>query len=224
MERTLDRTMQESSQCQRCPLQKRVLDLVLCCLVLPFALPLMAFIGLLIYLESPGPVILVQVRVGRGGKRFNMLKMRTMRHCADSEAQRAHMRAFVRGEIGGGIADGSILKPDNSLSITLLGRILRKTSLDEVPQILNVLRGEMSLVGPRPNLPWEVENYQAWHRKRLSALPGITGLAQVHGRSRLSFDRIVQYDIEYIENWNLLTDLKILCRTIPCVLLARGAG
>ena len=134
------------------------------------------------------------------------------------------MRAFVRGEIGRNTAEGAIHKPDNRPKVTRLGRILRKTSLDEVPQLLNVLKGEMSWVGPRPNLPWEVENYQDRHMRRLAVLPGITGLAQVRGRSRVSFERIVQYDIEYIENRNLLMDLKILCWTIPCVLLARGAG
>jgi lipopolysaccharide/colanic/teichoic acid biosynthesis glycosyltransferase len=99
---------------------------------------------------------------------------------------------------------------------------LRKSSLDELPQIVNVFKGEMSLVGPRPNVPWEVANYQAWHNKRLAVLPGITGLAQVRGRSCNSFDRIVQYDIEYIEKQSLLMDLKILWWTIPCVLAARG--
>jgi lipopolysaccharide/colanic/teichoic acid biosynthesis glycosyltransferase len=200
------------------------MDLVLCLLALPFALPLIALLALLIYLDSPGPAILVQERVGRGGRRLYMYKFRTMNHNVDGSRQQAHMRAFVRGEIGANTAEGAINKPDNSRRITRLGRILRKTSLDEVPQLFNVLKGEMSLVGPRPNLPWEVENYEPWHKKRLEVLPGITGLAQVRGRSRVPFERIVRYDIEYIENWNLLLDLRILLWTIPCVLFARGAG
>ena len=224
MQRTIDSSVQDLQQWQEWPLEKRVMDLVLSLLALPFALPLMAFLSLIIHLDSPGPALMTQKRVGRGGRRFNMYKFRTMQHNMDDTALQAHMRAFVRGEIGRDLAKGTIHKPDSSPRITRLGRILRKTSLDEVPQLLNVLKGEMSLVGPRPNLPWEVENYQAWHKKRLAVLPGITGLAQVRGRSRVPFDRIVQYDIEYIENRSLLMDVKILCRTIPCVILARGAG
>ncbi|MFC2023142.1 sugar transferase [Chloroflexota bacterium] len=224
MGQTIYSKVQESTQLRAFPLEKRVMDVAICLLALPFTLPLIGILGLLIYLDSPGPVILAQQRVGRGGRRFNMYKFRTMLHRVDDSAQQAHMSAFVRGEIGGDTAEGAIHKPDNSLQVTHLGRVLRKTSLDEVPQLLNVFKGEMSLVGPRPNLSWEVENYQAWHRKRLAVLPGMTGLAQVRGRSSVSFDRIVQYDIEYIENRNLLMDLRILCWTIPCVLSTRGAG
>jgi lipopolysaccharide/colanic/teichoic acid biosynthesis glycosyltransferase len=153
-----------------------------------------------------------------------MYKFRTIQHGADDSAEQAQMRDFVRGEIREDAADGAIHKPHHSRHITQLGHVLRKTSLDELPQLLNVLKGQMSLVGPRPNLSCEVENYRVWHKKRLAVLPGITGLAQVRGRSKLSFDHIVEYDIEYIENQNLLLDLKILYWTIPHVLSARGAG
>ena len=134
---------------------------------------------------------------------FALYKFRTMHSRLDDRFHRTYMRAFVKDQVNAG-EDGKTYKPVQSSQITRVGRILRKTSLDELPQILNVLKGEMTLVGPRPNVPWEVERYAPWHYKRLEALPGITGLAQVRGRSCLSFDRIVQYDIEYIEKQSLL--------------------
>jgi lipopolysaccharide/colanic/teichoic acid biosynthesis glycosyltransferase len=214
---------QERIQWQKCPLEKRVLDVTLCLFFLPVILPLMAILCFLIFIDSRGPVVFIQERVGRGGHRFNMYKLRTMHNNVDLLTQQAYMRAFVRGETGGEPVEGTIHKPPHDSQVTRLGRVLRKTSLDEVPQLLNVLMGQMSLVGPRPNLLWEVEEYQPWHKRRLTVLPGITGLAQVRGRSQLSFDRIVEYDIEYIENQNLLLDIKILFLTILNVLSVRGA-
>ena len=202
---------------------KRILDIILCLLVLPFALPLMALISLLVILDSPGPAMFVQERVGRGGRRFRIYKFRTMMWNLDDSAHRAFMRAFVNGEIDQVESEKVVFKPFRESQVTRTGRLLRKTSLDELPQILNVLKGEMSLIGPRPNVSWEVEAYKEWHRERLNALPGITGLAQVNGRSCISFDRIVEYDIEYIENQSLRMDLQILWLTVRSVIRADGA-
>jgi len=224
---------------------KRVLDLVLCLLILPVAIPLMAICALAICIDSRGPALFIQERVGKGGRHFRMYKFRTMRHNLDDTGHRTFMKAFVNGRIGGEgdsnkghrvhkkapvnvtfgtNGNGKIYKPIQASQITRVGRILRKTSLDELPQILNVLRGEMRLVGPRPNVPWEVEEYRPWHHERLEVLPGITGLAQVRGRSGISFDRIVQYDIEYVEKQSLAFDLKILWWTVSSVFCGLGAS
>jgi lipopolysaccharide/colanic/teichoic acid biosynthesis glycosyltransferase len=250
---------------------KRVMDVTLCLLALPLVLPLVAICALAILLDSPGPVLFVQERIGKGGRRFQVYKFRTLQHGLDDSFHQAFMKAFVRGEIGtdenlenrrafikafvGGsgvppadpevpaarqenanptkghessvqIDDGKedqvIFKPIQASEITRVGRILRETSLDELPQLINVLKGEMSLVGPRPNVPWEVEEYRPWHHERLEVLPGITGLAQVRGRSGISFSRIVKYDIEYVEKQNLVMDLKILWWTVSSVMARDG--
>jgi lipopolysaccharide/colanic/teichoic acid biosynthesis glycosyltransferase len=202
---------------------KRILDLGLCLVAIIFVLPLMALISFLVILDSPGPALFVQERVGRGGRRFRMYKFRTMQWNLDDAPHQAFMRAFVKGEIADAPSEKAVFKPFRDSQVTRLGRILRKTSLDELPQIINVLRGEMSLVGPRPNVPYEVDAYKTWHLERLKALPGLTGLAQVNGRSCISFDRIVEYDIEYIESQSLWLDLKILWWTVRSVILADGA-
>ena len=205
-------------------LTKRFLDITLCLLLFPFTLFIMALIALLIRLDSPGPVLFVQRRVGRQGRLFQMYKFRTMPHVGQDERGREFMKAYVRGEIGGDddLSANRVFKPQ--IEVTRVGRYLRKTSLDELPQLFNVLRGEMSLVGPRPHAFWEVEEYRDWHLERLAVLPGITGLAQVRGRSGISFDRLVRYDIQYVREQSLKLDLKILCRTAISVLWARGAG
>jgi lipopolysaccharide/colanic/teichoic acid biosynthesis glycosyltransferase len=227
---------------------KRVMDLAICLLGLPVALPLMAICALAIRIDSPGPVLFVQERIGKGGRRFQMYKFRTMQSDLDDSAHRAFMRAYIGGQIGGDKDEGGerggfhhpsmkafasgllgdnghqrIYKPFQTSDITRVGRILRRTSLDELPQILNVLKGEMSLVGPRPNVSWEVEAYRSWHCERLEILPGITGLAQVRGRSGISFDRIVEHDIEYLEKQSLALDLKVLAWTLTTVLFGTAA-
>lgn len=202
---------------------KRVMDMAFCLLVMPLALPLLAICALAIRIESPGPALFVQERVGKGGRRFRMYKFRTMQHNLDDSHHRAFMRAFVNGGISDDENGGAIYKPIRVSQVTRVGRILRKTSLDELPQLINVLRGEMSLVGPRPNVPWEFEEYRGWHKERLEVLPGITGLAQVRGRSGITFDSIVKYDIEYIEKQSLAMDLKILWWTVISVLFGTGA-
>jgi lipopolysaccharide/colanic/teichoic acid biosynthesis glycosyltransferase len=200
------------------------MDVVFCLLLAPFVLPVMVLLAILVQMDSPGPPIFVQERVGKGGHRFGMYKFRTMRRGLEDSDHKARMRAFVEGEFGSDGAPAATYKPIHESQITRLGRILRKTSLDELPQVINVLKGDMSLVGPRPNVLWEVESYQLWHFRRLEVLPGMTGLAQVRGRSCISFDSIVRYDIEYIENQSLRLDLKIILWTIPFLLSGEGAG
>ncbi len=202
---------------------KRVMDVALCLLAMPLVLPLLAICALAIRIDSPGPVLFVQERIGKGGRRFRMYKFRTMQHNLDDSCHRAFMKAFVNGGIGGHENGGALYKPFQASQVTRVGHILRKTSLDELPQLINLLRGEMSLVGPRPNVLWEFEEYKGWHNERLEVLPGITGLAQVRGRSGINFDSIVKYDIEYIERQSLVLDLKILWWTLISVILGTGA-
>lgn len=202
---------------------KRMIDLGLILLSLPTVLPLMALCALAIHLDSPGPVFFVQKRVGKGGRRFRMYKFRTLYPDLDNSAHKAFMRAFVNGKIDNNGTSKTTYKPFQKSQVTRVGLILRRTSLDELPQLINVLKGEMSLVGPRPNVPWEVAEYQGWHKERLEVLPGITGLAQVRGRSGISFDSIVRHDIEYIEKQSLLMDLRVLWWTALSVILAQGA-
>jgi lipopolysaccharide/colanic/teichoic acid biosynthesis glycosyltransferase len=150
-----------------------------------------------------------------------------MKSNRDDQGDRAFMKAFVAsGDSDHCSAKNQkqINKPDNQNDCTRVGRILRRTSLDELPQLVNILRGEMSLVGPRPNVPWEVEMYQLWHQARLDVLPGITGLAQVEGRSMLSFNEIARNDINYVMNYSTLLDIKILWKTVFNSLKGRGAG
>jgi exopolysaccharide biosynthesis polyprenyl glycosylphosphotransferase len=177
-------------------------------------LPLCGLIALAIKLDSPGPVFYTHTRIGRNGVPFRCYKFRSMVEGA------ANMQEDL-GELNE--ATGPLFKLRNDPRVTRIGRWIRRFSLDELPQIINVLRGEMSWVGPRPNLPDEVEQYQEWHKKRLTVSPGITGMWQVSGRSDLTFDEMVLLDIYYVENWNLMMDLGILLRSIPAILRARGA-
>ncbi len=215
----------EGSERHRKHPAKRVLDMALCLALLPLAAVVMAVIALAIVCDTPGPIFFVQQRVGRGGCRFQIYKFRTIKREWDDSASREFMKAFVMGRIGQDGGDGRrSFKALDKAPVTHVGRVLRRTSLDELPQIWNVLRGEMSLVGPRPNVPWEVDAYQEWHKERLKVLPGMTGLAQVRGRSGLPFDVSVQYDIEYVRKQSLKLDLQILCWTVLTVLSGRGAG
>jgi len=173
----------------------------------------LAVLAALIKLDSPGPVFFRQTRVGKGGQRFGIFKFRTM--VADAEARKAEL--LDQNEAGG------LFKIADDPRITRVGRILRKTSLDELPQLLNVLRGEMSLVGPRPLPERDYERLEDWHRKRYLVLPGMTGLWQVSGRSELDFDELVRLDFLYLERWSIFLDLSILLKTIPAVIRARGA-
>lgn len=202
---------------------KRILDLVICTLILPFVLPIMILCAIAIYIDSPGKIIFIQERIGRGGRRFQMYKFRTIKNDFDKIASQEYMKAYVRGTIEGDDESNETYKPIKGNSITRVGQILRKTSLDELPQIFNVFKGEMSIVGPRPNVPWEVEEYRPWHHERYEVTPGITGLAQVRGRSCIDFKSLVRFDIEYIENQSFWLDLKILWLTFIAIIKCEGA-
>jgi len=193
---------------------KRTIDVLVVSLGLVVLSPLMTLIALAIRLDSRGPVVFKQVRVGRDGEEFVVYKFRTMRE--DAEDTKGHLSDLNE-------AQGPIFKIRDDPRCTRVGRFLRRSSLDELPQLYNVLRGEMSLIGPRPPIPDEVKQYKSWQRRRLEASPGITGLWQVSGRSDLTFDEMVLLDLFYIENWSLLLDIKIALRTIPTIMLGTGA-
>lgn len=193
---------------------KRALDLTIIALGGIPALLVGLAIALAIKLDSPGPVLYAAERVGRNGKPFIMYKFRSM--VVDAEQKKEQLVHLNE-------ADGPIFKIRNDPRLTRVGRFIRRTSLDELPQIINVLRGEMSLVGPRPPLAEEVAQYKPWHRQRLEVIGGITGLWQVSGRSDLTFDELCLLDIYYIENWSLSLDLRILLQTIPYSLFGQGA-
>ena len=203
---------------------KRTFDIVIASLTLALLSPFWLLIALLIKFDSKGPVFYAQERVGMDGRIFVIFKFRTMLRNADSEIHREYQRKFIAGHAEANVGDAQ--KPAYKLRddprITRVGRLLRRLSLDEVPQLFNVLRGEMSIVGPRPPIPYEVESYDLWHRKRLDMKPGLTGLWQVSGRNRLPFEEMVKLDLFYIENWSLLFDLKIILRTVLAIV--RGDG
>jgi lipopolysaccharide/colanic/teichoic acid biosynthesis glycosyltransferase len=202
---------------------KRVMDLAIAAAALIVLGPVMVVIALLIRLDSPGPALFRQTRIGRGGRPFRVFKFRSMKDKLDDSSHRAFMQAFVKGDIRRATSGRIIFKPIDKSQITRVGAFLRRTSLDELPQVLNVLKGDMSIVGPRPNVPWEVEAYEDWHMERLAVQPGITGLAQINGRSGLDFDTIVKYDIEYVRKQSLKLDVQILLNTLLPVLNGKGA-
>lgn len=219
---------------------KRVLDVVVASLALVLLSPLLLALAVAIRLESPGPAIFRQRRIGgrwvRGNDErtwalvpFTLYKFRTMHVDADESIHRDYMAAYLAGDdqrlrtLRPERRNGESFKPANDARITRVGRILRKLSLDELPQLWNVVRGDMSLVGPRPPLPYEVEMYQARHLRRLASPPGLTGLAQVRGRAAIGVDDLVRLDLEYLERRSMWLDLKILVLTVPAVVTARGA-
>jgi len=204
---------------------KRASDLIIALLAVAILSPLWLLIALLIKLDSRGPAFYKQERVGMDGRVFLFYKFRTMNAGTDDSRHREYQRAYIGGRHDSNQGDDQrpVFKLQTDERITPLGRILRKTSLDELPQLFNVLRGDMSIVGPRPPIPYEVENYQLWHRKRLDMKPGITGLWQVSGRNRLPFDEMVRMDLYYIENWSLLLDIKIILQTLPVMWRAEDA-
>jgi exopolysaccharide biosynthesis polyprenyl glycosylphosphotransferase len=193
---------------------KRAFDLFVGSLALLITLPIWVVASALVKLTSPGPVLFRQQRVGRQGRPIEVLKLRTM--CVDAEARLAEL--LDRNE-----ADGPLFKLREDPRLTPVGKLFRRLSIDELPQLVNVLRGEMSLVGPRPPLQREVDAYEDWQRDRLEVRPGLTGVWQVSGRSDLSFDEYVRLDLFYIENWSLAFDLYLIAKTIPAVLRGKGA-
>lgn len=206
---------------------KRAIDVAGSLAVLIALSPLLALIALLVRLSSEGPVLFRQGRVGQYGRLFPFLKFRTMYCSNDATLHKKYVQQFIAGGKGDGNSANArdpIYKIKDDPRITPVGRILRRASLDELPQLLNVLRGEMSLVGPRPPIPYEVECYDSWHRRRLLEVkPGITGLWQVCGRSRTKFDDMVRLDLQYARAWSIWLDLKILFRTPRAVISGDGA-
>ncbi len=196
-------------------LLKRVLDFAMALALLVLLSPLMALLALLIRLTSRGPVFFRQTRCGLSGRRFTLYKFRSMR--PDADLGREELEALNE-------ADGPAFKITNDPRCTAMGRFMRKFSLDELPQLLNILKGDMSFVGPRPPLPEEVEKYERWQRRRLRMPPGLTCLWALEGRNRLSFRRWMELDLDYIDHWSLALDCKILLKTVPIVLLGRGAS
>jgi len=193
---------------------KRAMDVALSLVALIVALPIFVVTAIAIKLDSTGPVIFAQIRVGKDEQLFACYKFRSMKVGAEDEKE----KLLERNEV-----DGPIFKIRDDPRITKVGHFLRRTSIDELPQLFNVLMGHMSLVGPRPPVPSEVQCYQSWHKRRLEVPPGITGLWQVSGRSELTFDEQVLLDLYYIENWSPVLDVQILLRTLPKVLLGDGA-
>jgi len=204
---------------------KRISDIAIASLTLALLSPFWLLVALLIKFDSKGEVFYSQERVGMDGRIFLVYKFRTMRTNADSEIHREYQRKFIAGHAEANVGDDErpAYKLRNDPRITRVGRVLRRLSLDEVPQLFNVLRGDMSVVGPRPPIPYEVEAYELRHRKRLDMKPGLTGLWQVSGRNRLPFEEMVKLDLLYIENWSLLSDVKIILRTVMVMIRGDGA-
>lgn len=205
---------------------KRSLDLVATTLLLIVSAPIWLTLMLLIKLDSKGPVFYKQERVGMDGHVFLMLKFRSMRAGSDERIHQEIMKKVIRNEVEAnqGGNDAPVYgKVKDDPRITRLGRFIRKYSLDEIPQLFNVLAGQMSLVGPRPPIPYEAEEYEEWHRARFSVTPGITGLWQVSGRNKLTFSEMVRLDVYYIENWSVWLDLKILLKTPLAVIKGENA-
>lgn len=194
---------------------KRTLDVIAALILILLLSPLLIAVALLIYIDEPGPVLFVQKRVGKNGRHFDFIKFRSM--VLNAEALKEDL--IDQNES----ADGVIFKIKEDPRITGIGRFIRRYSIDELPQLFNVLKGDMSLVGPRPPVPAEVAQYTLEDRKRLHVIPGITGIWQVSGRSDIPFRQQVQLDLEYIRSRGLLADVMILLKTIPAVLLGRGA-
>jgi lipopolysaccharide/colanic/teichoic acid biosynthesis glycosyltransferase len=208
-------------------LLKRAMDIVGSFIAILLASPLFLSLAALIKLTSKGPVFFRQKRVGQYGIPFEFLKFRSMYVSNDADIHKDYIKGFIAGNAAATSSNGNaapVYKITNDPRVTWIGKFMRRSSLDEIPQFWNVLSGEMSLVGPRPPIPYEIESYDLWHRRRvLESKPGITGLWQVHGRSRTTFDEMVRLDLRYSKNWTPLLDAKILLKTPRAVVSGNGA-
>jgi len=205
---------------------KRAVDLMASAGAIVVFAPLFILIALLVRVLSPGPVLFKQIRAGRDGRPFTFYKFRTMRHDIDDTIHREYASSFIGGKelrLRDEKTDKKIYKMPDDPRVTSIGKILRKTSLDELPQIFNVLKGDMSIVGPRPPIAYELTVYKEWHKRRLRAKPGITGLWQVSGRSSVPFHDMVLLDLYYINRWSLLLDFEIIFKTVPVIVSGKGA-
>jgi lipopolysaccharide/colanic/teichoic acid biosynthesis glycosyltransferase len=201
------------------------MDITFTLLLLPLLSLVMAIIAILIRLDSPGPIFFRQKRIGQHGIEFEFLKFRSMYVNNDDVHHRTAIVQFIQGGVIDGSANSAApYKIKGDPRVTRIGKFIRKTSLDELPQFFNVLRGEMSLVGPRPPVPYEFEHYSAHDKLRLSGKPGLTGIWQVYGRSRVSFTEMVEMDIAYLQQQSLLKDLKLILLTIPVMAHGRGGA
>jgi lipopolysaccharide/colanic/teichoic acid biosynthesis glycosyltransferase len=208
---------------------KRCADIILSLIFIIIFSPLFLAIPILIKLSSEGPVLFRQKRAGQFGKEFEFLKFRTMIVNNDSGVHEKYIENLIHNNGGNknkkSEGNNCTYKMDNDSRVTSIGRILRKSSMDELPQFFNVLKGEMSIVGPRPPIPYEIKHYHPWHKRRIRRVkPGITGIWQVEGRSRTTFDEMVRMDIRYVREWHLLLDMKILLKTPLAVLSGKGAA
>jgi lipopolysaccharide/colanic/teichoic acid biosynthesis glycosyltransferase len=219
--------IQKREDARKVPLAiKRGIDLAGSAAALVFLSPIFAAVALAIKLTSKGPVLFRQERLGKHGKTFTVLKFRSMRTDCDAKIHQQYVEQFIAGQVSGNSEELAkpVFKIQKDPRVTPIGRFIRKTSLDELPQFWNVLRGEMSLVGPRPPLAYEFRAYEVWHRRRvLEIKPGITGLWQVEGRSRTRFDDMVRLDLKYAQAWSIWLDLKILAQTPGAVIQGNGA-
>lgn len=204
-------------------MSKRIEDVVIASVAMLLTLPLLPFVALAIKLDTPGPVFYSHERVGKRGRLFRMYKFRSMTDDSSQDCAELAHKLSEAAEDFTPVRDDPRLKGKPDWRMTRVGRFLRVTSIDELPQLFNVLRGDMSLVGPRPPMPEEVASYEEWHKKRLAVSPGITGIWQVSGRSDLPFDEMVWLDFAYVDSWSLWLDFSILLRTVPAVLSRRGA-
>jgi lipopolysaccharide/colanic/teichoic acid biosynthesis glycosyltransferase len=207
---------------------KRAIDVIGSLIALSILSPVMLVAAALVKFNSPGPVIFKQTRLGKKGIPFTFYKFRSMRTDTNDQIHRDYVIKLINGDDDITINNGDVQNPLYKINydprVTSVGRVIRKTSIDELPQLYNVLKGDMSLVGPRPPLGYEAEKYQSWHLRRILEMkPGITGLWQVEGRSRTGFDEAVRLDVRYLQTWSLMLDIKILFRTIKEVLQCRGA-
>ena len=216
----LSEDIQESSaeaaytEAERIPSWKRIIDVTGILLSLPFWLPIVVLIAVWVKIVSPGPILFRQERVGFRGSRFMLFKFRTMKVNVETLSHEKHLEQLIHG-------DAPMTKLDASGDPRIIagGRILRATGLDELPQLFNVLRGEMSLVGPRPCTPYEFRRYKDWQRERVNALPGLTGYWQVNGKNKTTFTEMIQMDIWYSRNLSPLVDLGIICKTFPAIMV-----
>ncbi len=204
---------------------KRMFDILFTLLILIPLCVVIVIVAVLIRIDSKGPIFFRQKRIGLNGAEFYMFKFRSMYMNADDSTHREAIKKYMNGAILNGNTDmNNMYKLVDDPRVTRVGRFIRKTSIDELPQFFNVLRGEMTLVGPRPPLPYEVEEYSPRDCMRLSGKPGLTGTWQVYGRSRVTFEKMVEMDLEYLEQQSILEDLKLIALTLPVMLKGRGGA
>ncbi len=202
----------------RIPLSKRCFDLIGASLGIIIALPLLSILIIFIKIVSPGPAFFNQIRTGKGGKNFTCFKLRTMHPNADTADHRKYLSQLISSKGKNSKTDQPMTKIEDKSKIIPLGSLIRSLGLDELPQLFNVIRGDMSLVGPRPAIPYEVNEYKLWHRQRLDQVPGITGLWQVSGKNKLSFKEMIRLDLQYAHQQSFWLDLIILLKTPQAVM------